>query len=268
MEREASSALLLEQYGFALHKGEFIDAVCLCYGFTPSLLPSHCVCGKDFTMSHALSCPHGAFPIIRHNEVRDLTASLMTEVCHDVQVEPHLHALSGEVMHHRSAVLDDNARVDIRASGFWRCLHHCTCFDVRIFNSFAASNWSTTLAATFRRHEAEKRRAYKERICKVEHGSFTPLVFSSSGGMGKGATTTYKHLAHLFSEKWSSSCSVVMGWLHCSLGFSLLHSSIMCICGSRSWSKHPGVPSAIDLGNRSRHCRGASTSSLTFPGLL
>ena len=33
-------------------------------------------------------------------------------------MEPHLHALSGEVMHHRSAVLDDNARVDIRASGF------------------------------------------------------------------------------------------------------------------------------------------------------
>ena len=71
-----------------------------------------------FTLPHALSCPHGAFPIIRHNEVRDLTASLMTEVCHDVQVEPHLHALSGEVMHHRSAVLDDNARVDIRASVF------------------------------------------------------------------------------------------------------------------------------------------------------
>ena len=112
------SALPLEQYGFALHKGEFIDAICLHYGFTPSLLPSHCVCGKDFTLSHTLSCPHGAFPIIRHNEVRDLTASLMTEVCHDVQVEPHLHALSGEVMHHRSAVLDDNARVDIRASGF------------------------------------------------------------------------------------------------------------------------------------------------------
>ena len=47
MERGASSwlsALPLEHYGFALHKGEFIDAVCLRYGFTPSLLPSHCVC--------------------------------------------------------------------------------------------------------------------------------------------------------------------------------------------------------------------------------
>ena len=187
-------------------------------------LHHHCyhrtVCGKDFTLSYALNCPHGAFPIIRHNEVRDLTASLMTEVCHDVQVEPHLHALFGEVMHRRSAVLDDNARVDIRASGFWRCLHHRTFFDVRIFNSFAASNWSTTLAATFRKHEAEKRHVYEECIREVEHGSFT---FSSSGGMGKAATTTYKHLAQLLSMKWSSPYSVVMSWLHCSLGLLLHH---------------------------------------------
>jgi len=121
-------------------------------------------------LPHALSCP---FPITRHNKVQDLTASLLTEVCHDVQVEPHFHALSGEVMHHRLAVLNDNARVDIQASGFWRCLHHCTFFDVRVFNSFR----STTLAATFCMHEAEKRRAYEERIHEVEHGSFTHWFF-------------------------------------------------------------------------------------------
>jgi len=33
---------------------------------------------------------------------------------------------------------------------------------------------------------------------------FYPLVFSTSGGMGKAAATTYKHLACLLSEKWSS----------------------------------------------------------------
>ena len=103
-----------------------------------------CVTGKKFALFHALGCPHGAFPIIRHNEVRDLTASLMMEVCHDVQVKSHLHALSGEVIHHCSAVLDDNARVDIRASGFQRRLHHRTFFDVHVFNSFVASSQSTT----------------------------------------------------------------------------------------------------------------------------
>jgi len=108
----------LEQYGFALHKGEFIDAICLRYGFLPSRLPSHCVCGKDFSLSHALSCPHGAFPSIRHNEIWNLTANLMSEATHNVQLEPQLHPLSGENLHYHSAIQDDDARVDIRASGY------------------------------------------------------------------------------------------------------------------------------------------------------
>ena len=165
----------------------------------PSRLPSHSVCGKDFSLSHTLSCSHGVFPIIRHNEIRNLTASLMSEVCHNVQIEPQLHPLSGKTLHYRSAILDDDARVDIRASGFWRCLYHHTFFDVRIFNCFAASNRSCTLSTAFRKHELEKCRAYEERIWEVEHGSFTPLVFSTSGGMGRAATTTYKHLARLLS---------------------------------------------------------------------
>jgi len=33
----------------------------------------------------------------------------------------------------------------------------------------------------------------------VEHGCFTPLVFSTSGGMGKAATIVYKCLANLLS---------------------------------------------------------------------
>ena len=65
--------------------------------------------------------------------------------------------------------------------------------------------------------------------------------------MGKAYTITYKHLSHLLSEKLSSLYSVVMGWLRCSLGFSLLRSSIMCIRRSHSKSKHPCVPPAVDL---------------------
>ena len=65
--------------------------------------------------------------------------------------------------------------------------------------------------------------------------------------MGKADTITYKHLAHLLNEKWSSPYSVVMGRLRCSLEFSLLHSSVMCIRGSRSRSRHPCVPPAVDL---------------------
>jgi len=58
----------------------------------------------------------------------------MSEVTHNVQLEPQLHPLSGENLRYRSAIQDDDARVDIRASGFWRCLHHHTFFDVRVFS--------------------------------------------------------------------------------------------------------------------------------------
>ena len=88
----------------------------------------------------------------------------MSEVCHDVQVEPHLQPLSGELLHYKTAKHEDDARVDIRAAGFWGCRHHRSFFDARVFNPFTESNQSPCSAATFRRHEAEKRRAYEERI--------------------------------------------------------------------------------------------------------
>ena len=115
--------------------------------------------------------------------------------------------------------------MDTRASGFWQCSHHKTPFDVRVFNSFAATNRSSALAATFCRHEGDKHHTYEECIRKVDHGSFTPLVFSSSGGMGTAATTMYKHLAHFFKCKVEFPYPLVMGWLCCCLGLSSVHSS-------------------------------------------
>ena len=61
-------------------------------------------------------------------------------------------------------MLEDDARVDIRAAGFWGCRHHRSFFDVRVFNDLADSNQSSSLAATFRKHEGVKRRAYEERV--------------------------------------------------------------------------------------------------------
>ena len=81
----------------------------------------------------------------------------------------------------------------------------------------------------------------------MEIGSFTPLVFSSLGGMGKAATMMYRRLANLLSDKWNSPYSLIMGWLQYSFSFSLLHSSLMCLQGSRSSSGSPGVPAVIDL---------------------
>ena len=61
----------------------------------------------------------GGFPYIRHNEIRDITALLLTEVCSNLATEPALQPLSGENMTAHTANTDDGARVDIRARGFW-----------------------------------------------------------------------------------------------------------------------------------------------------
>ena len=47
-------------------------------------------------------------------------------------------------------------------------------------------------------HERLKRiHSYEQRIREVEHASFTPLVFSATGGLGNEAKTFYKRLASL-----------------------------------------------------------------------
>ena len=70
------------------------------------------VCGKPFNLSHTLACTKGGFVSIRHDNVRDITAEMLGEVCINVSAEPPLQALSGEKLY-KSAITSDEARVDI-----------------------------------------------------------------------------------------------------------------------------------------------------------
>ena len=75
------TALALDEYGFLLHKDDFRDAVCLRYGWSLPHLPTESVCCASFTDDHSFTCPHGGYPTLHHNEIRDITAQLMSEVC-------------------------------------------------------------------------------------------------------------------------------------------------------------------------------------------
>lgn len=223
------NVLSLSSEGFPLHKSAFRDALCLRYGWHLKHLPTHCRCGKDFSVEHVFTCSYGGYPSLRHNAIRDTTADLMREVCHDVKVEPHLQPLSGEKLQHRTSISDDNARLDIKARGFWGGPFESAFFDVRVFNPIAPSNMKSSIESTFRKHENEKKRAYHQRVLEVEHGSFTPIVLSASGGMGRLASTTYSRLARLIAEKRGITYGQCMDWIRCMLSFSLLHSAIMCL---------------------------------------
>ena len=75
-----------------------------------------------FPVEHAILYPRGAFLIIRHNETRDLTASVLTEVCHDVRVEPDLQPIiksNKETLSATIANTSEGARLDIAMNEFW-----------------------------------------------------------------------------------------------------------------------------------------------------
>ena len=54
------------------------------------------------------------------------------DVCHDVQVEPHLQTLTGEVLN-SGANSSNEARLDVSVRGFWR-RRQSAFYDVRVFN--------------------------------------------------------------------------------------------------------------------------------------
>ena len=143
----------------------------------------------------------------------------MAEVCNDVCIEPSLQPLTGETLSGASAKVEDGARLDIAASGFWGGRHDRAFFDVRVFNSHATSN-QQPIATCYRKHENSKKRDYEQRVREIERGSFTPL------GLGNAAKVCYSRLASMLATKRDQPYSSTMSWLRCTLSFCLLHSSI------------------------------------------
>ena len=69
-------------------------ALALLYGRLPLKAPSLCTRGSSFSVNHALFYPKGGLLSLHHNDVRDLTASLLSEVCSQVIFEPGLQPVS------------------------------------------------------------------------------------------------------------------------------------------------------------------------------
>ena len=104
---------------------------------------------------------------------------------------------------------------------------------MRVFNPHTPTNRGSNLAATYRKQERLKKNAYAQGVIEVEHASFTPLVFSVTGGLGNEANKFYKRLASLLAAKQNEPYSSTLACLRCRLSFSLLWSSIRCIKGVR-----------------------------------
>ena len=97
------TVLPITEFGFELSKQQFWDLIRLRCGWIISNLPTSCPCGSKFDIQHSMSCKKGAFTYIRHNDLRDLTANMMSEVCKDTEIEPKLTPLSGEELQGRTS---------------------------------------------------------------------------------------------------------------------------------------------------------------------
>ena len=127
-------------------------------------------------------------------------------------------------------------------------------FDVRVTHPNCASNEYKTLPEIYKEHENQKKAMYEERVLQAEKGSFTPLVFTTSGGMGPMMTVLLKKLADTISAARSELYSHVMNHLRNRLCFSLLRCILVALRGVRGNSKRRCNQQLINCSCRYRFC--------------
>ena len=204
--------------------------------------------GKSFTVEHALSGPFfGGFPTLHHNEIWNLTANLLSEVCHNVTIEPTLQPVTRETFKLASAslTLEQDQTLQLMVSGV-----------ATLKKRFLTSESLTHLLhLTPHPHPvlatADMKKKNKEHMSNASGKLSMPLSpkLYSPLRMGPIAISFYKRLADLLASKWNSYYSQTIGWLRCRLSFSLLRSSILCIRGARSSKARVpcSVPFPVDL---------------------
>ena len=119
-------------------------------------------------MQHVLSCPKGRLVITRHNELRNLTAEILGEVCKNVGIEPLLTPLMGEELP-KSSNTSNQGKADVSARGLW-INGQTVFFDEKVFNPLARCYLHHSFPAVQKKNENEKKREYDQRILQVENG--------------------------------------------------------------------------------------------------
>ena len=178
---------------------------------------------------------------LRHNNIRDLEASLLKDICKDIKIEPELMPLGNSET--QSSNTAEKARLDVSAVGIWSSMER-TFLDIRVMHPNSPSYMDTTPDQLYSQHEREKKRMYNDRILQVEKGSFSPLIFTTTGGMGPECTKYHKRVAELLSNKRGESYADVMNFIRTRIRFALLRSTLIAVRGERG-KRRRGVGEAL-----------------------
>ena len=160
-------------------------------------------------------------------------------------MEPEFQPISTETFRNLSTNTQDG---DIRSyEWFLGWTSERAFVDVKVFNPYAPSNSNLSTTSCYKKHENIKKHAYEQRLREVEHSSFMPLIFSATDGMAPEAAV-FTRLASQLALKWNDHYSITMGWLRCSLSYSLLRSAIQCLHRVRSSMQiYIWVTTSLDL---------------------
>ena len=96
----------------------------------------------------------------------------------------------------------------------------------------------------FNQNESAKKREYNDRVIRIEHGTFTPLVTSAYGGYGREASRFLSVLIDKVAEKHDMHTSIVANYIRTKLSFEIVRSQVLCIRGSRTLRK-----AVVDVGD-------------------
>ena len=113
--------------------------------------------------------------ILRHNNLRNFEADMLSKKVNDVETEPKLQPVTSEIIEGLSR---NASKPDISAKGAWRAGQNAF-FNVSVANTHSPSQIHLTTETVLKKHEQEKKRNYNRRIINIERGTFTPLVFSA-----------------------------------------------------------------------------------------
>ena len=117
-----------------------------------------------------------------------------------------------------------------------------------MFNPQAVTkiNWSKEIPQMYKHHEDLKKTEYGPRIVEIEKESFTPMIFSCTGGMSTETEKVIKKLASKISEKRQENYSDVVSFIRRRLRFDILRSCVISLRGERKSRKSKQM-SSLDL---------------------
>ena len=105
-----------------------------------------------------------------------------------------------------------------------------------------------TTAKMYHHHEAMKKIEYNTRILEIEKGVFTPLVFSTTGGMGTEAEAFFKRIAERTTMKSGQKYHHTISYIRKRLRFDLLKTTLIALRGYRGKASSAPKIENMDLG--------------------